>query len=46
MPLPAEFQESPSDILIVDDEEEILDLLIAVMESGDEACQWKAAERG
>jgi excisionase family DNA binding protein len=46
MPLPAEFKESPSYILIVDDEEEILDLLIAVMESGDENLRVEGLRNG
>lgn len=46
MPLPAEFKESPSSILIVDDEEEVLDLLIAVMESGDEILRVEGLRNG
>jgi excisionase family DNA binding protein len=46
MPLPAEFKESPSSILIVDDEEEVLDLLIAVMESGDENLRVQGLRNG
>jgi excisionase family DNA binding protein len=46
MPLPAEFKESPSSILIVDDEEEVLDLLIAVMESGDENLRVEGLRNG
>ena len=46
MPLPAEFKESPSYVLIVDDEEEILDLLIAVMESGDENLRVEGLRNG
>jgi len=46
MPLPAEFKESPSYILIVDDEEEVLDLLIAVMESGDETLRVEGLRNG
>jgi excisionase family DNA binding protein len=46
MPLPAEFKESPSSILIVDDEEEVIDLLIAVMESGDENLRVEGLRNG
>jgi len=46
MPLPAEFKESPSYVLIVDDQEDVLDLLIAVMESGDEDLKVKGLRNG
>jgi excisionase family DNA binding protein len=46
MPIPAELDESPPFVLIVDDEKEVIELLTSVMQSGEEDMEVAGAQSG